>query len=70
MFEQIEPKRRWLPRQLAVWLVALFAFSLGLSVGKLVAGQKPYDWTITVGNMAVAFIWLVWAALSATRKTS
>ncbi len=69
MFDQIEPTNRWLSPRLAVWLAVLAAFNLGMFVGQLTTGHKPHDWALTGGNVAMAFVFLVWALLSATRKT-
>jgi hypothetical protein len=75
MFEQIENKsERWRPsRRVAVWGAVFFAFILGALSGilarQLVVGRIP-DWTLLGPQLALPLFFMVWLAMSATRKDS
>jgi hypothetical protein len=53
MFETFEKPQKWVaPRWLNVSGAVLGAFSLGLSIGKLLMGARPdVDWTMTIGTL-------------------
>jgi len=59
MFETLEkPRKRTLPRWLAVTGAMLGMFCLGLATGKLLMGAKPViDWFTTIGNLIMIAVY-------------
>jgi len=51
-----KPSKPYMSRRLAVWGVLLGAFAMGLGVGKLLAGAKPFDWTLR--SSTSSFFWV------------
>lgn len=59
MFEEVE-KSIAVPQWVAVPSAVLGGFGLGLWVGKLIAGGKPFDWTLDIVNAVFLVGWTIW----------
>jgi hypothetical protein len=68
MFEGLERKRATIPRRVAVWAAVIGAFGAGLGAGKLLAGARPFDWTLEILDFAFIIGFTVWFAVAATRN--
>jgi hypothetical protein len=74
MFEQLDeliekPKRKPMPRWLAVLGVAIGALNLGLVTGMLRRGARPSDWPIFVGQQVFMLFYTILCAISAVRRS-
>ena len=67
MFDLLSSAKPLMPRRVAVWGVLLGAFGLGLAAGKLLAGAKPFDWTLDIMNLVLVLGWTVWCTVAALR---
>ena len=70
MFELREaPKKAPPPRWLVVSGAVTGAFSLGLSIGKLLMGAKPtVDWTMPIGSFVMGLGWTIWFTILAIKR--
>jgi len=69
MFELLEKQMsKPMPRRVAVLGTVIGAFGLGLASGKLLAGAKPFDWTLEIMNVFFALAWTIWCAVVAARR--
>jgi hypothetical protein len=67
MLDLLGSTKPLMPRRVAVWGALLGAFGLGLAAGKLLAGAKPFDWTLDIMNLALVLGWTVWCTVAALR---
>ena len=67
MFEQLEDKK-WLPSPRAAFAGAIFGtFTLGIGVGKLIAGVTPWDWTSRVLDFGLLAFYTCWFGVAVVR---
>ncbi len=67
MFEQLQQKA-WFPSPMAGFVGAVLgAFALGVGVGKLITGVKPWDWTLTVLDFVILAFYTGWFAIAVIR---
>ncbi len=67
MFEQ-QQQKTWFPSPMAGFVGAVLgAFALGVGVGKLIAGVKPWDWTLTVLDFILLAFYTCWFAIAVIR---
>ncbi len=69
MFERIESKKGVISRRVAVWGAVLGAFVVGLGTGKLLAGARPFDWTLEILELAFVLGFTVWCVIAALRNS-
>lgn len=53
---------------MSVFGMIVFAFLLGFGIGKLVGGERPDDWFMTILMLVFALFWLVVYTVGATRN--
>ena len=67
MFE-LSRRKPLIPRRVALWAALLGAFGLGLATGKLLAGAKPYDWSLEIMNLVIGLVWTIVFAVAAAKR--
>lgn len=68
MFDQLQRTRVAISQRVAVLTTVLGAFGLGLATGKLLAGWRPFDWTLEILDMAFMLGITIWFASAAMRN--
>jgi hypothetical protein len=67
VFEQLQQKT-WFPSPVAGFVGAVLgAFGLGIGVGKVLAGVKSWDWTLTVLDFVLLAFYTCWFAIAVVR---
>ena len=71
MFDLLDarkPSKPYMSRRVAVWGLLVGAFAMGLGAGKLLAGAKPFDWTLEIMTLVFLLGWTIWCAFAAARR--
>jgi len=68
MFEVLGSIGPQLSRRLALWAALLGAFALGVGTGRLLAGARPFDWTLEIMELAFDLGLTIWFAVIASRR--
>ncbi len=67
MFGQLQQKR-WVPSPQAGFVgMVLGVFALGVGIGKIAAGSKPWDWTLTIANLSALAFYTCWFGIAVMR---
>ncbi len=67
MFQQLDVAVR-VPRWIAVVGAVLGAFGLGIWVGKLLTGGRPFDWVLDISDAAFTLGLTIWFAFKAIKR--
>jgi hypothetical protein len=64
----LEQENRYHPAGLLFGGALLGAFALELATCKLLAGARPFEWTLEIVDLVFVLGWAIWFAVVAVRR--